>query len=131
MLAIAAAFVMQSAALPEKAVVSYSGIPTVTGQDIVVQSHTVTVTVAKDHVDVATLTLIKNNGPAGKATVMVPMGHAGESPSDFGMRATWANAPLSLDPARISFHTEARPLATWYIATGAMQNLGTYALRIN
>jgi hypothetical protein len=127
MLALAAAFVLQNTTLPNNALVDYSGIPTVTGGNITIQSHSVTLTMAKDHIDVSSLTLVKNNGPAGQVGISLPQFKSGDGPVRApGFKATWANNPLTLAGQARSDE----PLKPW-TSTGSMVNLGTYALRIS
>ncbi|HVT12799.1 MAG TPA: hypothetical protein VHE55_11075 [Fimbriimonadaceae bacterium] len=131
MLALAAALALQNSDLPEKAVVAYSGIPTVTGQNIVVQSHSVTLLLKKDHAEVSSLTLIKNDGPAGTAAVTIPEFQSVPGAPSFAIAATWANAPLTLSREQIMGIPENRNPTWRFSGKGPMKNLGTYALRIS
>jgi hypothetical protein len=127
MLALAAALFLQNSALPEKAAVSYSGIPTVSGGNITVQSHTVTILLSKDHADVSSLTMIKNNGPAGKASIEIGFGSLRQASLPTGVSATWANTSVALVSAKRMDQLSGTPPMH---GSGAMQSLGTYALRM-
>ncbi|HTQ12003.1 MAG TPA: hypothetical protein VMI31_18215 [Fimbriimonadaceae bacterium] len=129
MLSLLAAIAFQSTTLPEKAAVEFSGIPGVTGQNIAVESHSVTITLTKQYADVSSLTLIKNNGPAGNAGITVSMGVVGtEMPSDPGLTGTWANVPIAFNHPKRADQLSGIPP---YEGFGKMQNLGTYALRLH
>ncbi len=133
MLALAAAIAFQNTKLPENAVVRYSGIPTVTGQNIAIQSHTVTITVAKDYVVASSLTLVKNNGAAGVASVSFPGLQVGGVPASLSnFEASWAGKPQPVAIAYLIDKSGKPVLRTnSYTISGAMQNLGSYALRIS
>jgi hypothetical protein len=112
---------MQGAALPVAGEVQYSGIPRI-GGNIVVESHNVTLDVGTTHVDVSSLTLVRNQGGAGQAAVFIPRHRAAEEPTDptFEVTATWANAPMKLG-------ADGQHLR----GSGTMVAGGSYALRIN
>lgn len=129
MLALVAAVAFQNSSLPEKAVVSYAGIPTITGGNVTIQSHTVTVLLTKDHAEVSTLTLVKNNGAAGNVTVTIPEFQSEAGAPSFAISATWANAPMMLKREGIMGIPEQRNPSWRFSAAGPMKNLGTYALR--
>jgi len=131
MLALAAALALQTSTLPEKAIVEYSGVPTVTGQNIAIESHSVTITLSKQFADVSSLTLVKNNGPAGNASIRIPGFVEGKGPTDLSPTATWANAPLALKSDLMMGIPENRNPFVRFTGSGPMQNLGTYALRIH
>jgi hypothetical protein len=128
MLAFAAALVLQAATLPEKPVVAYSGIPSVSGSNVVIQSHTVNLSIFKDYVDVSSLTLVKNSGPAGAANINVGFGSLGGAQVPTALTATWAGKPLVLTQEKRMDQLSGIPPMD---GAGAMQNLGTYALRIS
>lgn len=130
MLAIAAAIAFQSSNLPEKAVVAYSGIPTITGQNVAIQSHTVTILLTKDRAEVSTLTLVKNNGGAGSASFSIPEFQTEPPAPGFEVTATWANTPVTLKREGIVGIPEQRNPSWRFSAAGPMKNLGTYALRV-
>ncbi|MFI5387067.1 MAG: hypothetical protein ACHQ50_13215 [Fimbriimonadales bacterium] len=131
MLALAAAIAFQNNTLPEKAVVAYSGIPKITGQNIAIQSHTVTITVSKEFADVSSLTLIKNNGAAGNAVILIPGFQTAGTASVPSVSATWTNIAVPLLREPMMSIPEARNPSVRFSGSGPMQNLGTYALRIS
>jgi hypothetical protein len=118
----AAISILAPTALPEQTYLGYSGIPSVTGTNLVVQSHTVSLTLHNDHVDVSSLTLVKNNGPAGTCEIDIPSGGLRDAPAPSGFVATWANAPVTLT------HLDGKGLDT---AKVPLKYLGSYALRIH
>lgn len=113
--------------LPEKAAVGYCGIPDLANRNLVIQSHTATLTIASDHVEVSTLTLVKNNGPAATYTVNLLPASRGGSPVPAGITATWANAPVAWNQAHRMDQMSGQPPI---YASLRVQKLGTYALRI-
>ena len=82
-----------------------------------------TLQVTKDHVDVSSVTLIKNNGAAGSFEVDIPTGDLGGADAPTDLVATWVSEPVALTATAGSGHTG-------YTATVPVQNLGSYALRI-
>ena len=127
MLALAAAVVLQNTPLPSNAIVDYSGIPSITGGNISIQSHTVTITLNKDTEEVSSLTLVKNNGPAGRVSISLPHFKNSDGQISFPvLHASWANKPLVL-AGQVHSADQVGP----WSSSGAMQNLGTYALRVS
>lgn len=125
MLALAAALVVQTG-LPEKAVVQWSGIPAISAPTTHIQFHNVTLTINKTYVDVASTTLVKNDGGPGVASIAIYQSQlGGTSLPPVPVTATWAGKPLAI--------------AGWSGSRGAsaattsapMLNLGSYALRIS
>ena len=125
MLALAAALVLQSG-LPEKAVVQWSGVPAISGANVHIQFHNVTLTVYKTYVDVSSTTLVKNDGGPGPATIRIFQNQAGGTGlSPVPTTATWAGKPISFGGWVGSRG------ASVSAATASMQNQGSYALRVS
>lgn len=89
--------------------------------------------IGRETVDVSSLTLVKNNGPAGSAKVSIPQMRVGMAPGSLSNVAlSWAGKALPFQYTSVIDSTPgsiAQP--SDLVATGAMQNLGTYALRVN
>jgi hypothetical protein len=122
---IAAVLPFFAAPLPDRPSVGYTGIPFIPDPNLVVVSHNVKLTISAHRVDVSSVTLFKNNGPATTVMVHVPVGQVGLAAAPSGITATWANAPIALGPRS----TETGQADT--ISTVSVQSLGSYALRLH
>jgi hypothetical protein len=98
-------------------IVGYSGIPQIASPNLTIVSHNVTLAISKDRVDISSVTLFKNNGPAGSYVVTVPIWSMGGAPTPSPITASWADAPVSWEPTSSTVAVQ-------------VQNQGSYALRI-
>lgn len=132
MLTVALAITMlQGPKLAENAAVDFSGIPEISGGDVAITSHSVTVELNKTFADVTSLTLVKNNGAAGRVDLTIPRAHADKgvaSSAHFDVQASWANAPIALSQAMRSCWGADLDFLS---GKGAMVAGGSYALRVH
>lgn len=123
--------ILQGPKLAENAAVDFSGIPEITGGNVSIVSHSVTIELNKTFADVNSLTLVKNNGAAGRVDLAIPRIHVDKgvaSSAHFDVQATWANAPIALNQAmRSRWGADLDFLS----GNGAMVAGGSYALRIH